>query len=212
MKFRLRGDCTLYARPSRRSQYIVTVDGLYLDEVDTSAGPSRAPGEDGECDWVAVKSPENIVMRDEVGEPYTWLWVPEASLEEVKPAPEKSLYERFWGPEARTLAADVEPPGVSLADAVKDLEALQKDMAYDPHAACRDRLWRAAEMIQQERAQRITFEDAMKRACRQAHEADVRACRLSDECGKLKTENTELLRENAVLRREVERLERRGKQ
>lgn len=38
-----------------------------------------------------------------------------------------------------------------------------------------------------------------------------RANRLSDECGTLRTERDELLRENAVLRRKVEKLERKAK-
>lgn len=39
----------------------------------------------------------------------------------------------------------------------------------------------------------------------------IRANRLSDECGALRTERDELLRENAVLRRKCERLERKVK-
>lgn len=38
-----------------------------------------------------------------------------------------------------------------------------------------------------------------------------RANRLADECGALRTERDELLRENAQLRRTIERLERRAK-
>lgn len=41
-------------------------------------------------------------------------------------------------------------------------------------------------------------------------EAEQRACRLSDATGALRTERDELLRENAVLRRRVEQLERRA--
>ena len=53
----------------------------------------------------------------------------------------------------------------------------------------------------QDQADDITTQNRLADAC-------SRANRLSDECGELRTERDELLRENAVLRRKVEKLER----